>query len=129
MIKSHNYDDQSKIESKLLSYQIPHLYQLYESFQVNKCVLDASDTGTGKTYVALSLCSKLGLKPFIICPKSVIFSWMNVAKQLNVEIFGTSNYESLINSKYYTPKMEKVTCPYMDKENKDFIFHLPLFKS
>lgn len=120
-----NTNEYNNIESKLLSYQIPHLYQLYESFQVNKCVLDASDTGTGKTYVALALCNLLKLKPFIICPKSVICSWQNVAKQLNIEIFGVSNYESLINSKYYTSNMEKVKCPYMDKENEIFVFYFP----
>ena len=101
-MENENNKAQIIIESKLFSYQIPHLNQLYDSFKINKCILDASDTGTGKTYVALVLCKKLGLKPFIICPKSVICAWQNVAKQLNIEIFGVSNYESLINSKYYT---------------------------
>lgn len=126
-IEDNNIEEpiEESIESKLYPYQIPHLYQLYESMKINKCILDASDTGTGKTYIALALAKLLNLKPFIICPKSVVFNWTHVAKQLNIEIFGASNYESLKNMKYYTPEMEKVVCPYMDKNEKNFIFYLP----
>lgn len=100
---------------KLISYQIPHLYQLQEALQNSQCVLDGSDTGTGKTYVALALCYALKLKPFIVCPKSVISSWVDVADSLNVEILGLANYEKLKGGKYYTPNYEIVECPYMDK--------------
>lgn len=109
-----NHQPNTDVEKKLLSFQIPHLYQMYESFQENNCIIDASDTGTGKTYVGLALSSMLNLKPFIICPKSVISNWVSVAKDLGVEMFGVSNYESLKNGKYYTPDFEKVKCPYMD---------------
>jgi superfamily II DNA or RNA helicase len=122
------------LEKKLLSYQIPHLYQLYETIQVNNCILDASDTGVGKTYIALVLSHMLGLEPFVVCPKSVITNWMNVAKDLGVKLFGVSNYESLKSGKYYTEDCEKVVCPYLDvvvgKDNKEkkkisFDFQLP----
>jgi superfamily II DNA or RNA helicase len=106
--------DEYDIVKKLLSFQVPHLYQLHETIKHNDCILDASDTGTGKTYVAIALSHILNLKPFIICPKSVISNWTNVAKELNVEIFGVSNYESLKAGKYYTPDLEKVVCPYLD---------------
>lgn len=99
----------------LISYQIPHLYQLHESLQNSQCVLDGSDTGTGKTYVALACCDLLKLKPFIICPKSVISSWVDVADKMGVTILGLANYEKLKGGKYYTPDYEIVECPYMDK--------------
>ena len=101
--------------NKLLPYQVPHVYQLYESFGQSSCVLDASDTGTGKTYTTIALCGLLNLKPFVICPKSVINSWINVAKEFNIEMRGISNYEKMQGCKYYTPSYEIANCPYVDK--------------
>lgn len=102
------------MEQRLLKYQVPHFFQLEEILKIKRCAIDASDTGTGKTYVAIALAHTLGKKPFIICPKSVIPNWINVAKSLNVELFGIANYELLKGCKYYTPSLEKVDCPYMD---------------
>lgn len=113
-LKEKLNDNKSPVE-KLISYQIPHLYQLQEALQNSQCVLDGSDTGTGKTYVGLALCSVLKLKPFIVCPKSVISSWVDVADTMGVEILGLANYEKLKGGKYYTPNYEIVECPYMDK--------------
>jgi SNF2 family DNA or RNA helicase len=100
----------------LLPYQVPHVLQLYETMRHRNCVLDASDTGTGKTYMALALASMNKLKPFIICPKSVIYSWLSVAKKLNIEVLGISNYESLKSGKYYINEItesKKKKCPYV----------------
>jgi hypothetical protein len=99
---------------KLLNYQIPHFHQLHESTKVNKCTIDVSDTGTGKTYTAMALCKILGLKPFVICPKSVIYNWQQVADFFNMELFGVSNYEYIKNGKYYTKNLIKCPCPYFD---------------
>lgn len=100
--------------NKLLPYQVPHVYQLYESIQINKCVLDASDTGTGKTYTSIMLSKLLNLRPFIISPKSVLSNWVDVCEKLDVKLFGLANYELLKNCKYYTENLECVNCPYMD---------------
>lgn len=130
-----------EIKNKLLQYQIPHLENLYRALFIHNCVLDASDTGTGKTYIAIVLCLLMNLRPFIICPKSVINIWINIAKLFNVKILGIANYEKLKGCKYYTENLEITTCPYMDKiqlsEDKnvskkkkskkayDFVFQLP----
>lgn len=103
------------VNEKLLAYQIPHKLQMLEALNIRKRVLDASDTGTGKTYVAIALCKELGLEPFIICPKSVIPIWDDVCKFFNVEYFGISNYEMLKNCRYYTKDYIPTKCPYMDK--------------
>lgn len=103
------------MEDKLYKYQLPHFYQLEANFKEKDCLLDASDTGTGKTYVAVALSYVMGKKPFIICPRSVILSWISVTKALGVEIFGIANYELIKGGKYYTVKMEKVDCPYLEK--------------
>ena len=107
------------ISSKLLNYQIPHVLQMYEIFLVNNCILDASDTGTGKTYTSLALAKMLNKNPFVICPKSVIPSWISAAKYFDISLFGISNYEMLKGCKYYTSDLEKVICPYMDIKNVD----------
>jgi hypothetical protein len=109
--------------NKLLPYQIPHTLQLQEALKAGQCVLDASDTGTGKTYCALAVCKLENLTPLIICPKSVINSWLTVAKTIGVDVLGISNYEMMKGCKYYTSDMKAVECPYIDKyimpEEKD----------
>ena len=99
---------------KLLSFQTAHVFQLMECLKLRNRVIDASDTGTGKTYCAIALCSLLKLTPFIVCPKSVIANWVSVCKEFNLPYLGISNYESLKSGNYYTENYEKVKCPYMD---------------
>jgi Rad3-related DNA helicase len=82
--------------SKLLDYQIPHVDKLIRNLtQYNVCV-DASDTGTGKTYSALYVAKKLNLRPFIVCPKCVISSWKKVAKTIGVDPIYIINYDQII---------------------------------
>lgn len=111
----------SIITSKLLPYQVPHTLQLYECLLERKRVLDASDTGTGKTYCALAACKMLKFKPFIICPKSVISNWVEICKFFELDYLGIANYEMIKNGKYYTENYEPVNCPYMDKQTKSVI--------
>lgn len=111
---------------KLLDYQMPHLFQLEEILKLRQCALDGSDTGTGKTYVAIALAKKLNLTPFIICPKSVISNWISVANAFDVELLGIANYEMLKACNYYTSNLEKTKCPYVDKNIMgEFEFYLP----
>lgn len=108
--------------SKLLSYQLPHKLQMHEALRLKNRCIDGSDTGTGKTYAAIAECKTLNLRPFVICPKSVLTVWIDVCKQFNVELFGISNYEMLKNCRYFTSDLESTICPYMDKvyeENKN----------
>ena len=69
-----------KIKSKLLPYQIQHTENLVRIINDNKACLDASDTGTGKTYSAIAACYMLKLSPIIICPKTIINAWRTVCK-------------------------------------------------
>ena len=121
------------IADKLLSFQIAHTLQLSECLQGRNCVLDASDTGTGKTYCAVALCRILGKIPFIICPKSVINTWGEVCGIFGIHPFGIANYEMLRGGKYMTEDLDVVQCPYIDKivaggdqgGKTDFVFQLP----
>lgn len=104
------------IKNKLLSYQAEHVVHLVHSLKTHSRVLDASDTGTGKTYSAIAACIVLGYIPFIVCPKSVISSWINVLKFFDANYYGITNYESLQNCKYFTAVSNgKTICPYITR--------------
>lgn len=119
------------IKNSLLVYQIPHVNNLYELFKLNQCLLDASDTGTGKSYTTIVLCILLGLRPFIVCPKSVINNWITITKKLGIIIYGISNYEKLKSGKYYTQDYKTKELEFMeiiyDSETKknNFKFNFP----
>ena len=108
---------------KLLPYQVPHTLQLVECLKLRKRVIDASDTGTGKTYAAIAVAKILNLQPFIICPKSTLKNWTDVCKYFEVKPLGVSNYEMLkefgeLNKRYgLGESMSMVYC----KFNNDVI--------
>jgi superfamily II DNA or RNA helicase len=114
--------------TKLLSYQVAHTLQLIECLRLKNRVLDASDTGTGKTYTSIAVASILNLKPFIICPKSVISNWIKVLNEFSCPYIGISNYEALKNNFYYdgfksNGELDPIYCPFMSIDleviNKD----------
>jgi superfamily II DNA or RNA helicase len=96
-----------KIKNKLLKYQIQHTENLVRIIQDNKACLDASDTGTGKTYCAVAACYILKKSPIIICPKSVINTWNSVCAYFNVKPYIIINYESLKTGNHYE-KIKKI---------------------
>ena len=71
--------------SGLLDYQFDHYNNILASIKKHSRALDASDTGTGKTYVTVRICKELQLIPFVICPKSVVTSWIKVLKMFGFE--------------------------------------------
>ena len=54
-----------------------------------------SDTGTGKTVVALSVAKDLQLTPFVVCPKSVVPAWKEWIQKFDFPVH-VYNYEKLI---------------------------------
>ena len=114
-------DLSNDITNKLLSYQILHCQNIVYSLKKNGYALDGSDTGTGKTYSSLAACKQLGLKPFIICPKTIISSWTKVCKYFDIKYLGIVNYETIKNGKYYIwskGKMKRVICPYIEVDEE-----------
>lgn len=90
-----------EVSNKLLTYQFLQIFNLISAFRTSNVILDGSDTGTGKTFVAVALCYQLHLQPFIVCPKSVVSSWLNVCKTFNVTPLGITNYDSAKKGKQY----------------------------
>jgi superfamily II DNA or RNA helicase len=103
---------------KLFDYQVNHVENLVYSLTTYNRALDASDTGTGKTYTAISICKIFNWKPFIICPKSVISSWLKVLKYIECDFYGITNYESIQNCKYTDNKGKKVKAKFLVREQK-----------
>ena len=107
----------------LLQYQEPHLQHLENAMLNGKCFIDASDTGTGKTYAAVALCKSKGLKPIIIGPKAVLMTWKKVLDLWDVEYLGIANYE-LIKGGVWFPYTtgrnlgDKEKCPYLSVTRK-----------
>ena len=101
---------------KLLDYQVTHVETLKQVITARRRALDASDTGTGKTYTAVALCLELGLKPLIVCPVAVIHSWRTVLEYFEAPYYGITNYESMHNCKYFRPKAtDKTKCPFIQR--------------
>ena len=90
---------QSTSLPKLYDWQESHAQKLGDSLTKFGYAKDGSDTGTGKTIVALQVAKDLRLEPFVVCPKSVIPAW----KEFCPHAFG---YEKLVRGKteYYTRK-------------------------
>ncbi len=110
-----------EIENILFDYQITHVKQLLSALQNNKGVLDASDTGTGKTFCALAIAKQLNLFPIIVTKKSIIYTWKRIAWDYfgHMQIF-VSNYEQYKNGN--TPYVQKM----INKNNKeDFQWSVP----
>lgn len=114
------------IAAKLLPYQVAAVAKLVAAIQTYGTALDASDTGTGKTYIALAAARHLGLKPVVVCPKSVIPSWKRAARHFGVDIFAT-NYEQVKLGKTpyctatRTPRLKKNGDPQVDKKGKAIV--------
>jgi len=85
---------------KLYPFQIPSQQRLLAALKKYPAALDASQTGTGKTYVALAVAKTLNLRPAIVCPKSVIPSWERIAQDAGLKPYFIRNYEALKTLKY-----------------------------
>ena len=82
------------ITPKLLPYQIAAVRSQAIAIQ-NGGTLDASDTGTGKTFVALGVAVVLNRPAYLVAPKAVIPSWQRAAAHFGIELAGVKNYELL----------------------------------
>lgn len=101
------------IKNKLYEYQYEHTNNLVRIVNNNNVALDASDTGTGKTYCAVAACKILNLHPIIICPKSVISVWHKVCSEFSVKPHLIINYEMFKSGRYHEDIIKVI---YNDKD-------------
>lgn len=106
------------VQDLILPHQAPHILILLKAIKEHGIAIDMSDTGSGKSYVVISICKILGLRPFFIGLKSGINNLYEISRDFGVEPIGNINYESLKNGKYYRNlddflNNEKSPCPYI----------------
>lgn len=100
----------------LYPYQMEAAVNLRTSLAKYGGALDASDTGTGKTFTALGVAALRGIAPLVVCPKAVKTSWRKAAEFLNVPILDVCNIEQLKTGK----------TPYLKRAAKGkFVWKLP----
>lgn len=114
----------NEITKKLFPYQVQHTKNIIRIINKNNAVLDASDTGTGKTYSAIATCAHLKLSPFIICPKAVMSNWKNVCKDFKVNPISIVNYETIKLGNYYIMG-KKIKCPYIQVTKEKINWNMP----
>lgn len=84
----------------LISYQHKAVESLCNTLLINNSACDGSDTGTGKTYVALSVCRNLSLSPAVICKKSGVAGWKRASDYMRIDPLFIVNWEYAKNGKF-----------------------------
>lgn len=95
---------------ELYDWQEDHTDKLVTSLKKHGVAKDGSDTGTGKTVVALECAKRLGLTPFVIAPKSVLSSW----KEWHVKFFPLIEEPMILNYE----KLRMGRTPYLEKTGR-----------
>lgn len=80
------------VAAKLYDWQKPSCQRVIAALKKGNA-LDASQTGAGKTFVALAACAELGLTPFVIAPLAVLESWKRAASFMGVTLGDVTNYD------------------------------------
>lgn len=84
----------SQISDKLREYQREPAEIMFESLQKFRFGFDASDMGTGKSYMGAAVAASLGFSPLVICPKAVCPAWRRVFDHFGIRGV-VVNYEKL----------------------------------
>ena len=113
-----------EIESKLLPYQRKHASDLATKLKKSTTALDASDTGTGKTYSALAVAKQLNLRPIIIAPKSVQKDWKKVLSHFGIEGADVVNWELAKTGKKRNEKGKSIPAGFITKVEKDIAWNV-----
>ena len=127
-----NINLKKDISDKLFDFQFFHVFNLMTAFRSTNVVLDGSDTGTGKTYTSIALCKQLNIRPFIVCPKTIMSTWRTVCNLFEVSPLAIVNYECIKNGKFYDADGKIIDCKFVevsqyDKKNIEFKWKLPRY--
>jgi len=108
----------------LYEWQQAHADKLLRSMYVHGFAKDGSDTGTGKTYIALSVAKALELTPFVICPKAVIPAWKEAIQAFGYKVPFAFSYDKMrrgdtefYNGKFWSLNRDKV-CLIFDEDHR-----------
>lgn len=100
---------------ELYDWQKYHASSLVTSMLVHGFAKDGSDTGTGKTYVALDVARQMKLTPFVICPKAVVPMWKDAIQSFGHDVPFVFSYDKIrrgdtqfYNGKIWTTRRDRV---------------------
>lgn len=80
-------------------YQAESAGRLIKSLVKYNSAADLSDTGTGKTVVAITVAKCVGLRPFVVCPRVVIHEWKRHFDLMETE-GDAINYELVLRNRW-----------------------------
>lgn len=83
----------------LLPFQNLHAQGIERALRQYGVALDASDPGSGKTYVACAVAARLQVPVVIVCTKATIPSWQSVADGFGLRPLLITNYECIRRGK------------------------------
>jgi superfamily II DNA or RNA helicase len=99
------------ISDRLYCYQRNGITPLLKSLEKRRSALDASDAGTGKTFVNGAIAKHfydLDERPtVVVCPRVVIPAWIETLNLLGVKKFKVVTYETLIRGNHGLVNMPK----------------------
>lgn len=81
-------------EIKLKEHQFAHRARIQKILETSSGYIDGSPTGSGKTFVTLSVAKDLGLPIYVICPSDVQGIWLNLSQQFRIPVVGITTYQS-----------------------------------
>jgi hypothetical protein len=80
----------------LIGEQVTHAKTLLDSLYFNGVANDLSETGCGKTYVAVAVAEMMKRPVIVVCPKTVRNKWTKLMKLWGVHPKLVINYEKLV---------------------------------
>lgn len=83
----------------LMPHQVEHFNRLSRMLSYLHGVLDTTQTGGGKTYIAMALSLYFGLSIIVVCPSTLRAVWKKLCKRYQVPLIETLSYESLRGTK------------------------------
>jgi superfamily II DNA or RNA helicase len=101
---------------KLYPWQERAVPALISCLRNNGSAADMSEGGTGKTFSALVVAKEMGLRPLVLCPKTIIPPWRQAAEAIGVEPVDILTYE----------KLRAGNTPYVRRDRRDFVWDLPV---
>lgn len=125
-------------EGELLDAQEDIANELEAKIRKHRIVMNSSEAGSGKTHVTVTIAKRLGLDLFIFCPKGVINSWWETAKQYGVRVISITNLEMARGSDNYVKWYDMrngytdtaTICPWIRKTSINnttfkFVYNIP----
>ena len=105
-------------ELVLMDHQVAHYGKLSLVLEEQVSVLDYSQTGGGKTFVAMKTALDHNLRVFIVCPASTQSMWAELTKEYGVSVEAIMSYAS------FRGRSNKLNHPYLIRSGgkKDPVF-------